>query len=59
MIAYDIEWDTDGEKVKLPKKVKIPDEICKGVGEDDYVNEVGDWLSDKYGWCIFNFKLKS
>ena len=37
-------WDTDGEEVDLPSKVKVPVDI-----KDE---EVADWISDKYGWCV-------
>jgi hypothetical protein len=45
-------WDTDGEKVKLPKKLKLELEI-----EDDdpldVIHEAAmDKASDEYGWCI-------
>lgn len=40
---YNIEWDTDGEKVNLPSEVIacIPDDI-----------EFADYLSDTYGFCV-------
>lgn len=44
--AYNIKWDTDGATLKecgLPRSVVIPDDVA-----DD---EVGDWLSDTYGFC--------
>jgi hypothetical protein len=44
--AYNIKWDTDGATLKecgLPRSVVIPD----GVADED----VGDWLSDEYGYC--------
>ena len=42
--AVGIEWDTDGEEVDLPSEVEIP----KDVSEED----MADYLSDKYGWCV-------
>lgn len=39
-----VNWDTDNEKVDLPKEVEIPANI-----PDD---EVADYLSDNYGWCV-------
>lgn len=44
--AYNIKWDTDGASYKecgLPRSVVIPDNVA----DDD----VGDWLSDTYGFC--------
>lgn len=37
-------WDTDGEEVELPNVVEVPSDI----DEED----ISDWLSDKYGWCV-------
>ncbi len=39
-----VKWETDNQKVKLPKIVKIPREV-----EDE---EISDYLSDKYGWLV-------
>lgn len=50
---YNIEWDTDGEKVDLPS------EITFEVDDDfDVENKGADLLSDNLGWCIrtFNFE---
>lgn len=57
MRAFNIEWDLDedieiyGEKecTCLPNEVIIPDSVC----EDD----VADWLSDEYGFCVKSFGL--
>ena len=48
--AYNIKWDTDGATLKecgLPRSVAIPDDVA-----DD---EVGDWLSDTYGFCHYGY----
>ena len=48
--AYNIKWDTDGATLKecgLPRSVAIPDDVS-----DD---EVGDWLSDTYGFCHYGY----
>lgn len=53
MLAINIKWDTDGntEILKdLPTNVEIPwnteeDEVC-------------DYLSDKYGYCVFDFNIE-
>lgn len=43
--ASNIVWDKDGEDVDLPTTVTdIPGDL-----EDD---EVADWLSNEYGWCV-------
>ena len=52
-----IEWDTDGVKVKsLPKEVKVP--LSKFDKDFDFSLEGADYLSDEYGYCIFNFNFK-
>jgi len=43
-----VEWDTDDETPDLPKTVKIP-----AMKSDD----VADYLSDNYGWCVNNWEL--
>ena len=50
--AYDIDWDTDGEDpnaLDLPREVVI-DLDAEGIEDPD--QQVADWLSDRYGWCI-------
>ena len=51
MIAYDIEWDTDGADVDLPDEIEIPPDITD---EDD----ISDYLSDVTGFCHFGFLLR-
>lgn len=55
MRAINIQWDTDGDKdalATLPSEVRIPD------GSDiESEEDVGDWLSDEYGFCHFGFDL--
>ena len=60
MKAYDIKWDVsdddyDEEEEKeiietLPKEVEIPD------GMDD-IDDISDWLSDEFGFCLYGFGL--
>ena len=49
MKAINIKWDTDDQVVDLPTEVEIPE----GYSED----EVVDYLSDEYGFCVFNFDI--
>ena len=50
-IANDIHWDTDGEYFEeLPLEVEIPEGV-----EDD---EVADFLSDEYGFCVESFVIE-
>ncbi len=43
--AVDIQWDTDGEEVDLPKDVKMPEDF-------NHYKDVADYLSDTYGFCV-------
>ena len=50
MMMINIEWDFDGEEEideTLPSEVEIPVEMW----DEDY-DEIVDWVSDQYGWCI-------
>lgn len=49
MKATKIKWETDGQKVSLPKTVKIPQEVI--------VEAVNDYLSDTYGWLVDCYEL--
>ena len=49
MKAINIKWDTDDQVVDLPIEVEIPE----GYSEDD----VADYLSDEYGYCVFSFDI--
>lgn len=48
--AVNIEWDTEGTKIDdLPEEVDIPDDINE--------NDVADYLSDSYGWCVLDLNI--
>ena len=50
--ATDIQWDADGltiEECELPSSVDIPDNVAD--------EDVGDWLSNEYGFCHTGFVL--
>lgn len=52
MKITDIKWDCDGldqEELDLPSEVEVPNEL-----EED---EIADWLSDEYGWCVEYFSI--
>ena len=51
-----IDWDTDGQKVKLPKE-----EIYKIDGDyliDTLEDEMNDYLSDTYGYCMNSYNCE-
>lgn len=50
--ATKIKWDTDGVSIDdLPKEVNIPGNIL--------VDDIADYLSDAYGWCVESFSVES
>lgn len=52
MRAINIMWDIDEDIVdgSLPDRVEIPN----GIDEED----VADWLSDTYAFCVFGFDIE-
>lgn len=52
-LITDIEWETDGESVKLPKKIKV--ELSE---EENPSLEVANILSDRYGFLINGFEFE-
>lgn len=51
--AYDIEYETDGQKVKLPKVLDF--EITDP--ESDPSDGLADLISDRTGWLVKGFKV--
>lgn len=57
MRAFNIDWDIDqddyinlNEQDLLPPTgVALPDDIQE--------DEIADWLSDTYGWCVNSFEI--
>lgn len=51
-----IKWDTDGQKVKLPKEeiYEIDNDYLTDILEDD----MNDYLSDKYGYCMDSYNCE-
>jgi len=48
--ATNIDWETDGQEVDLPKKVKVPDDLD--------ADEIADYLSDEYDFLVNSFQIK-
>ena len=59
---YDIEWGVDLDDISemdLPKEVIINNPTEKQIEAVDYYDdELADYLSDNYGFCIFEFKAE-
>lgn len=51
-----IKWDTDGQKVKLPKEelYEIDGDYLINILED----EMNDYLSDNYGYCMDSYNCE-
>jgi hypothetical protein len=45
-------WDTDGEKVKLPKTVKVEITFDRSDAIEEIHEEAMDKAADATGWCI-------
>jgi len=72
MFADNIIWDIDLEdretyeavckKLKLPKRVRLPERFfpenwnARGL-KVEYYDDIANWLSGEYGFCVENFAL--
>lgn len=57
--VYDIDWDTDGETVALPKHVLvwIEHDDAAAFNDEDQINAlIGDILTNEHVWCVNEFK---
>ena len=41
----------------LPQEVEIPESLAKQYSEDNYAEEISDWLSDTYEVCHGGFEI--
>ena len=57
VVFYDIDWDTDGEKIKLPKVIMV---LKTEFEEDfDFFQDGADYLSDNFEWCVNSFDFEA
>jgi hypothetical protein len=57
---YDIDYDTDGESIDLPKEIHTTlDEMEYNNGDiDEFINEYGaEHISNTTGWCVNSFSF--
>lgn len=56
-IVYDIKYDTDRVRVKLPKRleIEVPDDIQD---KDEIVEFLSDEISNITGFCHFGFMIE-
>lgn len=65
-IITNIEWDTDGQEIDdLPERVEIEAPFHPSIEMDlqsslngEFLNEIGDYLSDEYDWCVYDFNIE-
>lgn len=48
-LVTEIEWDTDGEEADLPTETSVP--------EDVGLDGIADYLSDRFGFCVYGFRI--
>jgi len=55
--VFDIEYDTDEEKIDLPKELIIEIELEQDeVGDEDHISDLlSDEISDITGFCHYGF----
>ena len=52
------QWDTDGQRVKLPKRMKVEVSPEDDDGLENIHEMAMDKASDATGWCISSCSLK-
>lgn len=52
--VLNIDWDTDGETPDLPSEMIV---FPLAAGIEDPAEDLADWLSDKFGWCVNSVKF--
>ena len=61
ILVTGINWDVDEGDIKelgLPEEVMIDNpspEMIEDVEEEGYCDDVAEYLSDEYGWCVCGF----
>lgn len=54
IMVSEIVWDTEGrdaDELGLPTELTV-DTVMAGIGDED---QLADWLSDTYGWCVMSY----
>lgn len=57
----DIKWDTDDDKElfdSLPQEIDLPLQFVSVAEDEDYLDEISNWLSDEYGYCQSGFRIQ-
>ena len=56
-----IKWDTDGDEelfTSLLQEIDLPLQFASVAEDEDYLDEISDWLSDEYGYCNNGFSVQ-
>lgn len=54
--CFNIVWDTDGRRVRLPKEVVV--EVEADLEDGELEDALSDAISDKTGWCHKGFDFE-
>lgn len=59
VLFFDVLWDVEDGVEPPPSEfvADVPDEYL-GDDYDEFVDRLGDWLSEEYGWCHFGFDFR-
>ena len=63
---YNIKWDIDeedysneeNEKLNLPNEVTHTFYEHNDINDEDLLDEIADWLSDEYGFCVNELEVE-
>ena len=59
VLFFDVVWDLD-DGVEPPPSEFVADVPDEYLGDDyyEFVDRLGDWLTEEYGWCHFGFDFR-
>jgi len=59
ILAYDIEYETDGEEVDLPDRMEIEVELEPGdrCTVSDLNTQICEHISNETGWLVLDYKI--
>lgn len=56
-----IKWDTDGDEEllnSLPQEIVLPLQFASVTEDEDYLDDISEWISDKYGYLHNGFSIR-
>lgn len=57
MRAFNIDWDIDNDGYITPSEHDLLPPTELELPDDIQEDEIADWLSDTYGWCVNSFEI--